>query len=189
MIYSIKKIIQHKKIDSKKERLDEMESNFKDIGDKINERSNIVKNNAKEINKIEKEHHVKNNSSTIPKAEVKHESIPVSNQNAKKKEEVNSQPNISSNNVNVKKEVPQNIPVVKENEQIKPKPKDEGLSFKTEGGSTIKFDPKLNEKGEIDINPDGNISLSDAMGAGKTAAKQAEKNKDPLSRLFGFGKK
>ena len=166
-----------------------MESNFKDIGDKITERSNIVRNNAKEIEKIEKEHHAKNNSIINPKSEVKPESIPSSNQNTKKKEDANAQSSNPSNNNNVKKDIPQNIPIPKDNEQSKQKQKDDGLSFKTEGGSTIKFDPKLNEKGEIDLNPDGNISLSDAMGAGKMAAKQAEKNKDPLSRLFGFGKK
>lgn len=62
--------------------------------------------------------------------------------------------------------------------------------FKTEKGTNITVKPKLNEKGEVQMDIGGSISAADAISAAKSgtkfAAENSSKAKDPLSKLFGL---
>lgn len=62
--------------------------------------------------------------------------------------------------------------------------------FKTEKGTNITVKPKLNEKGEVQMDIGGSISAADAISAAKSGTKLAVENsskaKDPLSKLFGL---
>lgn len=182
--YSIKKIIQFKKLENRP-KLDDLQNQDSELFKRLDDRNNIVKKNAQGT----KSDYFPNSSSNIN---------PIKGQEKQSQEDKHNNASsfkITQNEVKPKEKNETEKAV--QPQQSKKGP-DNGISvLKNETGTDIKINPTIKENGEIDAGLNGNISVQDAMKAGKFAAQttssaaskvEVKKTADPLSKIFGLKK-